>query len=123
MRTWNWVVTAILLLSLSSFAQQSAAPQASQQPSPSQTSRPTQPNSQPHSTPTTMNQVVDRFVEREHDLMKMLEKRNPVVESYLQNLTLDPALGPVPKADHYFLGRMDLGESVDRTDYLKDESM
>ena len=128
MRIWNWVVTGILLLSLSSLAQPPAAQQTSQQPSRSQTSRPTQPeptqpNSQPHSTPTTMNQVVDRFVEREHDLMKMLEQRNPVVESYLQNLTLDPALGPVPKADHYFLGRMDLGESVDRTDYLKDESM
>src|SRR5437868_4420455 len=70
-----------------------------------------------------MDQVVDRFIEREHGLMKMLENRNPVVETYLQNLTLDPQLGPVPKDDHYFLGRMDLGESVDRKDYLRDQSM
>src|SRR5437899_4978290 len=70
-----------------------------------------------------MDQVVDRFIEREHGLMKMLENRNPVVETYLQNLTLDPQLGPVPKDDRYFLGRMDLGESVDRKDYLKDQSM
>jgi hypothetical protein len=70
-----------------------------------------------------MDQVVDRFIEREHGLMKMLENRHPVVETYLQNLTLDPQLGPVPKDDRYFLGRMDLGESVDRKDYLKDQSM
>jgi hypothetical protein len=65
-----------------------------------------------------MDQVVDRTIEREHALMKMLSSRTPLVETYLQNLKLDPQLGPVPKEDHYFLGRMDLGESVDRRDYL-----
>src|SRR5216683_464043 len=71
--------------------------------------------------PTTMDQVVDRFIEREHGLMKALSNRTPVVETYLQNLTADPQLGPVPSDDHYFLGRMDMGESVDRKDYLKDQ--
>jgi hypothetical protein len=71
--------------------------------------------------PTTMDQVVDRFIEREHGLMKALSTRTPVVETYLQNLTADPQLGPVPSADHYFLGRMDMGESVDRKDYLKEQ--
>src|SRR6202011_3992495 len=71
--------------------------------------------------PTTMDQVVDRFIEREHGLMKMLTNRTPVVETYLQNLTADPQLGPIPSADHYFLGRMDMGESVDRKDYLKEQ--
>jgi hypothetical protein len=71
--------------------------------------------------PTTMDQVVDRFIEREHGLMKALSNRTPVVETYLQNLTADPQLGPVPSEDHYFLGRMDMGESVDRKDYLKEQ--
>jgi Peptidase family M48 len=71
--------------------------------------------------PTTMDQVVDRFIEREHGLMKALATRTPVVETYLQNLSLDPQLGPVPSEDHYFLGRMDMGETVDRKDYLKEE--
>jgi hypothetical protein len=71
--------------------------------------------------PTTMDQVVDRFIEREHGLMKALSTRTPVVETYLQNLTADPQLGPVPSADHYFLGRMDMGESIDRKDYLKEQ--
>ncbi|MFZ0732390.1 MAG: M48 family metalloprotease, partial [Candidatus Sulfotelmatobacter sp.] len=43
------------------------------------------------------------------------------VETYLQNLTSDPQLGPVPSGDHYFLGRMDMGETVDRKDYLKEQ--
>jgi hypothetical protein len=54
-------------------------------------------------------------------LMKMLAKRTPVVETYLQNLSSDPQLGPVPSDDHYFLGRLDMGETVDRKDYLKDD--
>jgi hypothetical protein len=68
-----------------------------------------------------MDQVVDRFIEREHGLMKALSTRTPVVETYLQNLSADPQLGPVPREDHYFLGRMDMGESVDRKDYLKEQ--
>ena len=71
--------------------------------------------------PVTMDQVVDRFIEREHDLMKALSNRTPVVETYLQNLTADAQLGPVPRDDHYFLGRMDMGATVDRKDYLKEQ--
>jgi hypothetical protein len=68
-----------------------------------------------------MDQVVDRAVEREHALMKMLKTRTPIVETYLQNLKLVPQLGPAPVQDHYFLGRMDMGDTVERRDYLKDE--
>src|SRR6201987_107621 len=71
--------------------------------------------------PTTMDQVVNLFIEREHGLIKALATRTPVVETYLQNLTADPQLGPVPTEDHYFLGRLDMGETVDRKDYLKEE--
>jgi len=73
--------------------------------------------------PTTMADVVDRTIQREHALMAFLKNRTPLVETYLQNLKPDPKLGAVPKEDHYFLGRLDLGESVDRRDYLsRDES-
>ncbi len=98
-----------------------SAPQA--QASPSQSQQATAPAPTPSALPqpTTMDQVVDRFIEREHGLMKALATRTPVVETYLQNLSADPQLGPVPSEDHYFLGRMDMGESVDRKDYLKEE--
>ena len=68
--------------------------------------------------PTTMDQVVDRVILREKDLIKFLSPRTPIVETYLQNLPQDPQLGPIPQDDHYFLGRMDLSDSIDRSDYL-----
>jgi hypothetical protein len=96
------------------------APAASQQ---SQTQQSTAPAPTPSALPqpTTMDQVVDRFIEREHGLMKALATRTPVVETYLQDLSADPQLGPIPSSDHYFLGRMDMGETVDRKDYLKEQ--
>jgi hypothetical protein len=139
--------TAALLVAVSATAQQQpadsqlpapssagAATQTAQppadapsQPQVSQSQTQTQQATAPAPTPsvlpqpTTMDQVVDRFIEREHGLMKALSTRTPVVETYLQNLSADPQLGPVPSADHYFLGRMDMGESVDRKDYLKEQ--
>jgi Peptidase family M48 len=151
MRNKTWIVTAGLLLSLSAAAQQPADSQPPSDPAAAQTTAPAPQQSTPAQTapaaqpapapiaapasktqgmpappkaevqPTTMDQVVDRFVLRERGLVKMLETRTPVVETYLQNLQLDPALGPVPKDDRYFLGRMDLSESIDRKDYIKDD--
>ena len=139
MRTSNWILIAALLASVSATAQQAADSQAAAQPAApdaTQTSQPApqaapaaqssdaaqgipQPAALP--APTTMDQVVNLFIEREHGLIKVLSNRTPVVETYLQNLTSDPQLGPVPSGDHYFLGRMDMGETVDRKDYLKEE--
>jgi hypothetical protein len=150
MRTWNCILAAALLASMSAAAQQAAqsqpaTPDAAQAAQSSQAADPAaaQPaQAQPASVqasqsapaaqatpaapatvaaPTTMDQVVTLFIEREHGLIKALSNRTPVVETYLQNLTSDPQLGPVPSEDHYFLGRMDMGETVDRKDYLKDE--
>jgi hypothetical protein len=69
-------------------------------------------------TPVSIDQVVDQIIEREHALMAFLKDRTPLVETYLQNLTPDQKLGAVPKEDHYFLGRLDMGDIVDRRDYL-----
>src|ERR1700730_279805 len=111
----HWVIVAFLLLKLSANAQQSANPAASARPAPA---------SARFTPSTTMDQVVDRAVDREHALMAMLTTRTPLVETYLQNLKFDRQLGPVPVQDHYFLGRMDLDENVDRRDYLsKDTSV
>jgi hypothetical protein len=140
MRTVNGILT-VVLFSLRLMAQQPAPPSAShtaqlaQSPSTSptpgepalQTSQPSQAASvapmEHAQAPTTMDQVVDRFIEREHNLMSLLQDRTPIVETYLQNVTLDPELGPVPKNDRYFLGRMDLSKSIDRKDYMKEQSM
>lgn len=147
MRITKWMITAALLASLSAAAQQATESQSPAQPAtpeqPSQQSAPSAASSAaapaqsaPAATaagsaqpvvaatvpaPTTMDQVVSLFIEREHGLIKMLASRTPVVETYLQNLTADPVLGAVPSEDHYFLGRMDMGATVDRKDYLKEE--
>jgi hypothetical protein len=132
MRTWKAILTAAVLASLSAAAQQAADSQPSAQPPAPDTTQTAQPSQQgtPSTAtqsaaapaPTTMDQVVNLFIEREHALIQILSKRTPVVETYLQNLAADPQLGPVPSADHYFLGRMDMGETVDRKDYLKEET-
>jgi hypothetical protein len=120
MRTLNWMVLALLVLTMAAVAQQSAPAPETQQPVSTSQPAVAQPAAAP-AAPVTMDQVVDRFIEREKGLIKMLSSRTPVVETYLQNLTQDTALGPVPKDDRYFLGRMDLTESIDRNDYLKDK--
>ncbi|MFZ0201482.1 MAG: M48 family metalloprotease [Candidatus Sulfotelmatobacter sp.] len=129
MSTSKWILTTLLAVSVSAAAQQpsdaqnsapNAASTSATQGTPTQSTAPAPaPSALPQ--PTTMDQVVDRFIEREHGLMKALSSRTPVVETYLQNLTADPQLGPVPSEDHYFLGRMDMGETVDRKDYLKEQ--
>ncbi len=143
MRTSNWTLIAAMLAS-SLFGSMSAAAQTAQPSAPSETpalaqdaaaqsatstqasqSAPAAPATPappaPETAPTTMDQVVTLFIAHEHALIKTLANRTPVVETYLQNLTSDPQLGPVPAQDHYFLGRMDMGETVDRKDYLKED--
>src|SRR5215467_1971497 len=129
MRTSNFVFAAALVLSISSAAQQATdtkpsaqppAPQATQTAQPPQQAAPAQTDAAapsntiapppPAPAPTTMDQVVNLFIEREHGLIKILSSRTPVVETYLQNLAADPQLGPIPSEDHYFLGRLDMGE-------------
>jgi hypothetical protein len=132
MRTRNLTVLALALL-VTAIAMTAAAQQTTSAPQNSQAGQTTQTApTQAQSTlaaPTTMDQVVDRAILREKDLVKFLSQRTPVVETYLQNLTQDPQLGPIPQDDRYFLGRMDLSDTIDRSDYLgekdkdKDESM
>ncbi len=139
MRTWKWMITASLLVTLSAMGQQtttpaSSSPETSTSPAPAQ-SPAASPQSAPQpatimaapspaapaistAAPTTMDQVVDRALAREHALITFLQTRTPLVETYLQNLKLDEQMGPAPREDHYFFGRLDLSDSVDRQDYL-----
>jgi hypothetical protein len=115
------MVLALLALVVTAAAQQTAttkpgttAPAATAQSSATQSSATL-------AAPTTMDQVVDRVIMRENELIKFLSPRTPIVETYLQNLMQDPQLGPVPQDDRYFLGRMDLSDSIDRSDFLSDK--
>ena len=131
----NWIILALLAVTMTAAAQQPAS--APQNPQPVAAAQPGQTAAQPSAAPsgqaqsdqsqanlappTTMDQVVDRVIMREKELIKFLSPRTPIVETYLQNLTQDPQLGPIPQDDHYFLGRMDLSDSIDRSDYLQEK--
>jgi len=128
MSTMNWMVLALLAVTMTAVAQQSAS--APQNPQPVSATQPGQTGAPPSraqsgqaqtnlAPPTTVDQVVDRVIMREKDLVKFLSPRTPIVETYLQDLTQDPQLGPIPQNDHYFLGRMDLSDSIERSDYLQ----
>jgi len=137
MRIWHWVIAALLLLIVCANAQQSAnrslypateeAPVSAALPNPAPLRGQPEPQppiaAPPASAPsTTVDQVVDRAIEREHALMEMLKTRTPLVETYLQDLKFEPRVGPAPVQDHYFLGRMDLSETLDRRDYLSKDT-
>jgi len=133
MNTWKSTISAVLLVSIGAAGQQNPAAKDSQQPKMVQaaSSSDEAPSVTPASaksapvaaSPMTMEQVVDRTIQREHALMGLLRSRTPLVETYLQNLKRDPELGAAPKDDRYFLGRLDMAANVERRDYLsKDDS-
>ena len=58
----------------------------------------------------------DRAVASEHLLMKRLADKEPVIETYIQELKPDGDLGLVPKNDFYFVGQLNMKNGlVDRT--------
>ncbi|HEV2699644.1 MAG TPA: M48 family metalloprotease [Terriglobales bacterium] len=117
----SWILAASLLVPASVAAQQtssqptSAAPAAVQPVSTTPGIALAQPAPR---VPVSVDQVVDQIIEHEHALIQFLKNRTPLVETYLQNLTPNTKLGSAPKQDHYFLGRLDMADTIDRRDYL-----
>ncbi len=62
--------------------------------------------------PTTLEQLVDRIVERERQLEEMLGKYSPRVETYIQISRRDRKAGPVTVDDDYFLGRLEVRNGI-----------
>ena len=57
------------------------------------------------------DQAVDRIFENERVLGMALRNYSPMVETYLQRMQPDAALGYVPSEDRYFLGRVHFEQS------------
>jgi len=72
-------------------------------------------------TPTpalTLNDVMDRVVEREHYFMAQMRHMHPLVETYLQDLKTDATGDTTPIKDQYFLGRLDMTDGPEDTSFV-----
>src|SRR5271157_392676 len=60
--------------------------------------------------------LVERAVAREKVLIKSIQQRTPLVETYIQDTRPDVKLYQVPVEDQYILSRVDFGRSfIDKT--------
>src|ERR1700722_6409539 len=66
--------------------------------------------SAPAPMPSTFDEVIDRVVEREHQLLAQMRNLRPMVETYVQNLKSDASGKVSPIGDQYLLGRLDMSD-------------
>lgn len=66
----------------------------------------------------TLNDVMDRVVEREHYFMAQMRHMHPLVETYLQDLKADASGNTSPEKDQYFLGRLDMTEGTEDISFV-----
>ncbi|MHB1022344.1 MAG: hypothetical protein ACYC46_02685 [Acidobacteriaceae bacterium] len=64
------------------------------------------------------NALIDKAIVREKAVIKALQQRTPIVETYIQNMRPDPELLQVPDSDKYFLSRIDFGKVVGDKAYV-----
>jgi hypothetical protein len=55
----------------------------------------------------SQNALIDRAIAREKVVIKTVQLRAPLVETYIQNMRPDPVLAQAPESDQHFLGRVD----------------
>jgi hypothetical protein len=115
MRAWKDLVL-LTLLTGTLFCIGSA--QGQTQPTRAQKSAPA-----PNSQSLTVNQVIDRIIDREISEIPIIRQFNPIIETYVQDMKLEAGMGAVPVRDHYLLGQADLSKDiVDRSMLTKGKS-
>ena len=70
------------------------------------------------STALTLNDVIDRVVQREHYFVAQMRHMHPLVETYLQDLRSDTSGNPYPVGDQYFLGRLDMSDGPEEASFI-----
>jgi len=96
---------------------QTAVDPKSAQPAPT-ASAPAQSIEAMPSSALTLNDVLDRVVQREHYFMAQIRHMHPMVETYLQNLKNDSDGIASPVKDEYFLGRLDMSDGPDDISFV-----
>jgi hypothetical protein len=90
------LAAAILVTGQKLMAQQAPPPAAEEQATPAR----------------NFDEAIDRAINNEHLLVKRLMDKEPVIETYLQEMKPDGDLGPVPKNDFYFLGQLNMKRGI-----------
>ncbi len=69
-----------------------------------------------------LDEVIDRSINSEHVLVDRLRTKEPVIETYIQEMKKDPDLGFVPARDFYFLGKLNISNGVVDASFLAHKS-
>jgi Peptidase family M48 len=85
---------------------------------PSVAPAPSSPSASAPAAAVTLNDVLDRVVQREHLFMAQMRHLHPMAETYLQDLKNDKAGNPVPVKDQYFLGRLDMSDGPEDVSFM-----
>jgi hypothetical protein len=70
----------------------------------------------------TLDQTVDRVVERERKFVATMKDMHPLAETYIQDLRQSPNHEVKPVSDHYFLGRVILNDTFREPLFKKQHS-
>jgi len=65
----------------------------------------------------SQNQLIDKAIGREKEVVKTVRERAPLVETYIQNMKPDPISGQVPDSDQHFLGRVEFSKIIGSNSY------
>lgn len=66
----------------------------------------------------TSDQIVDRAILQENNLLQILRGDHPMAETYIQDMGPDADFGSAPKSDHYFLGKLDFSRGVNTDSFI-----
>jgi len=77
----------------------------------------------PNSAPGSFDEVVDRMVERERQLVAQMRNLRPMVETYVQESKTDKAGNLIPMRDQYSLERLDLSQGPQGVSFLAQGSI
>ncbi len=72
----------------------------------------------PAASSDRVEQLIDRIVSNEQELMQRLREFNPVLETYLQEVERGADPASEQASDHYLIGKLKLDEGVSHTGFL-----
>jgi Peptidase family M48 len=113
-------VLAVLIMAFASFGLTASAqvPSAAAPNATASSPAAAQSNADPAPAATSLNDVLDHVVEREHLFMAQMRHMHPMVETYLQDLKNDSGGNSTPIKDQYFLGRLEMEDGPEDVSFV-----